>query len=71
MSNASTKTRPSHRIYSVAKKADDDTKGFWTEIGAAWAHRDGKGFSLKFKACPYGESKIVIRERTAKAGGAQ
>lgn len=70
MSNASTKTRPTHRIYSVSQKTDD-AKAFWTEIGAAWAHKDGKGFSLNFKACPYGESKIVIRERTAKAGGAQ
>lgn len=72
MSNTSTKTRPSHRIYSVSKK-EGDAKSFWTEIGAAWPHKDGKGFSLKFEACPYGNSEIVIRvpRVRAEAGAAQ
>jgi hypothetical protein len=72
MSNTSTKTRPTHRIYSVSKK-DGEAKQFWTEIGAAWPHKDGKGFNLKFKACPYGDSEVVIRvpRERAAVGGAQ
>jgi len=70
MSNdTTTKSRPTHRVYSVTKK--EDAKPFWLEIGAAWPHKDGKGFSLKFNACPYGNSEVVVRAVTAKAGGAQ
>lgn len=69
MSNDTTKTRPTHRIFSVSKK--DDAKPFWLEIGAAWPHKDGKGFNLKFNACPYGDAEIVVRAATARAGGAQ
>ena len=67
---STTKTRPTHRIYCVQKKTGD-AKPFWTEIGAAWPHRDGKGFNLKFVACPYGEAEIVVRAPRLQAGGAQ
>jgi hypothetical protein len=70
MSNTATKTRPTHRIYSVSK-TNGDAKPFWLEIGAAWPHKDGKGFNLKFNACPVGDSEVVIRVPRAKAGGAQ
>ena len=53
------KARPTHRIYSVSKNGDE--KPFWTELGAAWPHKDGKGFQLKFKACPIGECEVVLR----------
>jgi hypothetical protein len=70
MSNDSnTKTRPTHRIYSVTKKAE--AKAFWLEIGAAWPHKDGKGFSLKFNACPFGDAEVVLRTITAAKVGAQ
>jgi hypothetical protein len=57
-------TRPSHRIYSVSKQGDEKTR--WTELGAAWPHKDGKGFQLKFNACPVGECEIVLRAATTK-----
>ena len=60
----STNTRPSHRIYAVSKDGKDATH--WTELGAAWPHKDGKGFQLKFKACPIGDCEIVLRTTTAK-----
>lgn len=69
MSNT-TNAKPSHRIYSVQKK-ESDTKPIWTEIGAAWPHKDGKGFNLKFRASPFGESEVVLRIAKAKAGSAQ
>jgi hypothetical protein len=70
MSNDSnTKARPTHRIYSVTKNGD--SKANWQEIGAAWPHKDGKGFSLKFTARPLDGAEIVLRTATAKKGGAQ
>ena len=72
MSNTSTNPRPTHRIYSVSKR-EGDKKALWTDIGAAWPHKDGKGFSLKFSACPYSDAQIVVRvpRARANAGGAQ
>lgn len=64
MSNTA-KTRPTHRIYSVAKNGD--RKAIWTELGAAWPHKDGKGFQLKFKASPFGECDVVLRAIKPKA----
>ena len=37
-------------------------KSFWTEIGAAWAHQDGKGFNVKLDYLPLNGAEIVIRE---------
>jgi hypothetical protein len=65
MSNDSnTKARPTHRIYSVTKNGD--SKANWQEIGAAWPHKDGKGFNLKFTARPLDGAEIVLRVATAE-----
>jgi hypothetical protein len=65
MSNdTTTKIRPTHRIYSVTKNGDD--KSTWTEIGAAWPHKDGNGFNLKFTARPLEGAEIVLRVAKAK-----
>ena len=40
--NNDTKTRPTHRIYSVMPNGDK--KPIWTEIGAGWPHKDSRGF---------------------------
>ena len=70
MSNdTATKNRPTHRVFSVARVAEGDSK--WTEIGAAWPHRDGQGFNLKLNAMPANGADIVLRVATAKKGGAQ
>lgn len=47
----------------------------WTRIGAAWPHRDGKGFGLKLELLPPQPGRIELRlnepktEATAPAGG--
>jgi hypothetical protein len=70
MSNEqNTKSLPSFRIYSVSK--NDEKKSTWQEIGAAWPHKDQKGFNLKFNARPLEGAEIVLREPKAKKGGAQ
>jgi hypothetical protein len=40
--------RPTHRVYAVSKNGE---KSYWTEIGAAWSHRDGKGFNVSSIIC--------------------
>ena len=52
--------RPTHRAYMVKDKAGSD-KGRWIEIGAAWLHRDGKGFRVKLDACPTNGESIECR----------
>ena len=61
------KARPTHRIYSVST---DGEKSRWTELGAAWPHKDGKGFQLKFNASPWGECEVVLRAIQPKAKAA-
>ena len=60
----STSNRPSHRIYAVVKRAGDNSD--WTEIGAAWPHKDGKGFSLKLEYLPLNGGDLSLRIPTEK-----
>ena len=59
MIKTETSKRPTHRVYAVTKNGD---KSFWTEIGAAWPHQDGKGFNVKLDYLPLNGAEIVIRE---------
>lgn len=60
----SNKTKPTHRIYVVTKRGDD-RKPDWLELGAAWPHKDGHGFNMKFKLPLPPGTELVMR--TAKA----
>lgn len=51
--------KPTHRAYAVTKRGE---KSYWNEIGAVWAHKDGKGFSLALDYLPLNDAEIVIRE---------
>jgi hypothetical protein len=73
MSNDKTsKSLPTHRVYSVLKPNEE--KSNWTEIGAAWPHKDGKGFNLTFTARPLEGAQIVLRavkaEKAVTSNGA-
>jgi len=64
MKNTSTTSnKPTHRAYAVTKRGE---KSYWNEIGAAWAHKDGKGFSLALDCLPLNDAEIVIREPIAE-----
>ena len=52
--------KPSHRIYAVTKRNGSD-KSDWSDIGAAWPHKDGKGFSLKLEFLPLNGGEISLR----------
>ncbi len=55
-----TGNRPSHHAY-VVKDQGGDRKVRWIEIGSAWVHKDGKGFSVKLDACPTNSESIECR----------
>ncbi len=59
-------TKPTHRIYAVVKRGD---KTHWVDIGAAWTHKDGKGFNLKLSYLPLNGGELVIREPKPKTDG--
>ncbi|MGQ4828553.1 hypothetical protein, partial [Enterococcus faecalis] len=57
-----TSNKPSHRVHAVTKRGD---KSYWADIGAVWAHKDGKGFNLKLDLLPLNGAELVIREPQA------
>ena len=48
---------PTHIAYQVREGAQ---KGYWTRIGAAWAHKDGQGFSIQLDCVPL-DGRISLR----------
>lgn len=45
----------------IAYHVPEREKAPWTRIGAAWDHKDGKGFSLQLDLVPTGSDRIVLR----------
>jgi hypothetical protein len=61
------KKLPSHKAFAVENfTKDDKEKSHWTEIGAAWPHKDGKGFDLNLKLMPL-SGRVVLRENTSES----
>lgn len=54
-----------YRVDDPASDAPEDTKSRWQPIGAAWAHKDGKGFQLLLET-PAGRIPIQIRDNTPR-----
>ncbi len=54
------KKLPAYRIFSVTKEGDK--KAVWFELGSAWEHDDGKGFTLQFRANALPGADIVLRK---------
>ena len=61
MSNTDTQTTsgnaPTHIVYHVR---DAGEKGFWTRMGVAWAHKDGKGFNIQLEGFPI-DGRLTMR----------
>lgn len=64
MSNSSSK-KPSHNVYSVRENGKSGGSDYWTKIGVAFAHNDGKGFSVMLDCLPV-DGKITIRTAEPK-----
>jgi hypothetical protein len=54
---------PAFQAWHVTNKGDDS---FWTKVGAAWPHRDGKGLSLILSVIPM-NGQIVLRQPLPKS----
>lgn len=50
---------PALFAYHVAERGE---KKFWTRIGAAWDHEDGKGLTIQLDLVPANGGRIVLRE---------
>ena len=64
--------KPSHKCYAVedrevdpSENEGDDNKPFWTRIGSAWPHKDGKGLNIVLSALPI-NARLVLREYTSE-----
>ncbi len=60
--------KPTHYLYNVIDQVrglDNEKRGIWTRIGAAWPHGDGKGFSitLDIPMVISRDTRLVLRER--------
>lgn len=54
---------PSHIAYQVRDR--EGKKSFWTRIGSAWAHQDGKGFNIQLEVVPL-DGRITLRVASEK-----
>jgi hypothetical protein len=61
MNNTGTQTTntnaPTHIAYHVR---EGNQKGHWIRIGAAWGHKDSKGFSIQLECIPL-DGRISLR----------
>ena len=55
---------PTYIAYHVREAAGDD--GYWTRVGAAWPHNDGKGFNIQLETTPL-DGRITLRVVSEKA----
>ena len=57
--------KPSHKVYVVEDRAveGEDNDAFWTRVGSAWPHKDGKGLNVVLSALPV-NGRIVLRVYT-------
>ncbi len=40
---------PDYLAWHVTNRND---KSFWNKVGAAWRHKDGRGYTLQLETCP-------------------
>ena len=62
MTDTATSKKPTHTAYVVRPGKE---KGHWLEVGAAWPHKDGKGFDVVLSALP-ADGRLVIRVNEPK-----
>ena len=52
--------RPTHKVFVVRDNEEKEGDAFWTRVGSAWAHKDGKGFNIALDALPI-NGRLVLR----------
>ena len=63
MTESNSPKAPSHIAYQVRER--EGRKSFWTRIGSAWPHTDGKGFNIQLDSVPL-DGRITLRVATDK-----
>lgn len=53
--------KPEMLAYSV-KDRGEGQDAVWNRVGAAWQHRDGKGFDIQMDATPV-DGRLTLREQ--------
>ncbi len=53
---------PTHNVFTVEDRGENEDP-FWLKIGAAWAHKDNKGYNITLSALPV-DNRLVLREPT-------
>ena len=61
--NTAPSTAPALIAYHVREVKEG--KDFWTRIGSAWSHKDGKGFTVQLDAVPL-DGRITLRRPEEK-----
>ena len=61
--NQTSPKTPSHIAYHVRDR--EGGKSFWTRIGVAFQHGDGKGFNIQLEVAPL-DGRISLRVATEK-----
>jgi hypothetical protein len=51
---------PTYFAYTVRDAREEGQKGFWTRIGAFFAHEDGEGGTLLLEVLPL-DGRVVLR----------
>ncbi len=52
-----TKNAPTYIAYQVR---EGSKKSYFTRIGVAWTHKDGKGFNIQLESVPL-DGKVTLR----------
>lgn len=53
------KRKPDFQAYNV--QTSRDGKGYWNRVGAAWQHKDGKGYEVQLESLPV-DGRVTLRE---------
>lgn len=70
---ARTNTKPDHQQPNAPEflawhVTDKGEKSFWNKVGAAWRHKDGKGYTLQLEVVPI-NGRIVLRQPLDEPSG--
>ena len=59
--------RPTMKAFVVEDKEEgSEEKPFWTRVGSAWPHGDGKGLNIQIASGVSVSGRLVLREYTDK-----
>jgi len=59
--------RPTMKAFVVEEKEEgSEEKPFWTRVGSAWPHGDGKGLNIQLASGVAVSGRLVLREYTDK-----